>query len=321
MAAAIVATGLLGLALIVLAGSDDPTIRPGGPVLGASVDAIAVSTDFEGRLVALDLDSGQLTRTAIRTGTFISVDGRLMVQTGCGGWQLFDPTTLTPVRDLIGCGPYHPVGQRGADVNLLARTDGDSAGELLVADGRGGMLAAVLPDVELSTIVAMSEARLLMDDGTGQLRWIEPATGELTPYVDGELIEAGPGGVLWMSCGRPASCEVWFGDAEEPRVRRLAVEAGGTVPAARLDDRGARAVFFESDESLRIVELDSGQERWVENPGITWSTATWSPDGRWLLDPQGRVVLAVDVIDGTAVQFDGIPGDVSPGWVAVIERP
>lgn len=320
-AAATVATGLLGLTLVVGAGNDDRRVQPGGPVLGMSVDAIAVSTDFEGRIVALDLDSGRVTRTPIRTGTFVSVDGRLVVQTGCGGWQLLDPTTLTPSRDLIGCGPYHPVGQRGADVNLFARSDRDSAGELLIADGEGGMLAAVLPDVEISTIAAISEARLLIDDGTGQLHWIEPATGASTAYVEGRLIEAGPGGVLWLACDGPAGCEVWFGTADEPRIRRLAVEPSGEVPVARLDDRGTRAVFFEADDALRIVELDGGRERRVENPGIRWSTSTWSPDGRWLLDPQGPVVLALDAIDGRVVRFDGVPGDVSPGWVAVIERP
>jgi len=299
--------------------SKSASARFDGPVLGVAVGAVAISTDFDGRITALDLDSGVVTRTSIRTGAFVTVNGKLVVQTGCGGWRTVDIPEYTLGDNLIGCGSYKPVGQRGADAFFFARPDPSGAGEVLIADGQGGVVATILAGVATSAYATVSDDQVLIQAADSQLVWIQTSSGEPRRYTDGELIESGPGGVLWADCAASTECEVWLGTPERARLNRYAIQSGNGQFQARINDLGTRAVFFLEDDILRIVTLETGHARQVENPGIDWATATWSPDGLWLLDTLGTEVIAFNTINGRTVRFDGIPGDVSPGWIALIE--
>lgn len=293
------------------------------PVLEVLTGAIAISTDFDGRITALELDSGVVTRTSIRTGAFVTVDGELVVQTGCGAWRTVKIPEYTLGHDLIGCGSYQPIGQRGADVVFFARPDPDGVGvrDVLISDGDGGVLAATVAEAATGAYATVSDGRVLIQGPDSELVWVQTGSGESTHYARGTLIESGPGGVLWADCETSTTCEVWFGTPEQARVNRFAIQSRGGEFLARINDGGSRAVFFLEDEILRIVTLETGHAREVENPGIHWSTATWSPDGLWLLGPKGTDVVALNTLNGRTIRFDGQPGDVSPGWVALIEGP
>ena len=292
-----------------------------GPILNVPMAATAISTDFDGRLTALDLDSGVVTRTAIRTGAFVKAGKQLVVQTGCGAWQVVEIPEYTLGDQLIGCGSYRPIKQRGADAVFFASLGPDGESEVVMADGDGGVVDTTMADVEPLAYVTASQGRVLIQAADSHLVWFQTRTGESTHYTDGTLIEAGPGGALWSDCETWPSCAVWFGTPEQARVNRFMIESRDGEFLARINDSGSRAVFFLEDETLRIITLETGHAREVENPGIEWSTATWSPDGLWLLDPMGRDVVALNTLNGRTVRFDGVPGDVSPGWIALIADP
>lgn len=289
-----------------------------GPVLGVSTGAIAISTDFDGRITALELDSGVVTRTSIRTGAFITVDGTLVVRTGCGAWQKVEIPEYELGDNLIGCGSYRPIGQRGAEVVFFASVEADRAGAVLIAD-RHGVVGVNLTDVAASVQAPVSEDRFLTQAAESELIQVRTSSGEPEYYTDGKLIDSDAGGVLWADCATSTSCDVWFGTAAQARVRRYRVESQDGTFLARINNDGSRAVFFLDNDILRIVSLETGHARELENPGVEWSTATWSPDGLWLLDPLGTDVVALNTLNGRTVRFDGVPGDVSPGWVALIE--
>ncbi len=294
--------------------------RTDGPVLGVPIGATAVSTDFDGRITTLALDSGVVTRTSIRTGAFVKVDDQLVVQTGCGAWQIVEIPGYTLGDHLIGCGSYQPINQRGSDVVFFGARNRDGVREVVMADGDGGVVQAT-PEVTPAAYGTASRGQMLIQSTDSELVWFQTSSGDSRHYANGTLIEAGPGGVLWSDCGAAPSCDVWFGTPEQARVSRFAVESSDGEYFARINDSGTRAVFFLEEEILRVVTIETGHAREVENPGIDWSTATWSPDGLWLLDPMGRDVVAFNTLNGRTVRFDGVPGDVSPGWVAVMEDP
>ena len=152
--------------------------------------------------------------------------------------------------------------------------------------------------------------------------WIDPATGASGVYAKGQLLAAQPGGALWTrSCEPSQQCEVWFGTPADAKVHRFVVDRfDGDLPV-RLNRDATRAVFFKEDDVLRIVTTETGHARELKNPGINWSRATWSPDGLWLLDPDGAIVVALNTLNGRSRQFRGVPGDVSPGWLALIDNP
>jgi hypothetical protein len=291
-----------------------------GPLLGVPTGATMISTDFDGWITAVGLDAGSITRTEIRTGSFVTVGGTLVVQTGCGAWRMVDLPDFTLGDELIDCGSYKPIGQRGANVALFERTGSSGRSEILVASGDGEVTALGPTDVAPSAYGAVSAGRVLVEAAGDELVWIQAAGGEPTHYADGRLIASGPAGVLWTSCGTPSSCDVWFGTPDQSRVHRFAFFDHRTDELlARMNRTASRAVFFLPDGALRILSLETGYAREIENPGIRWATASWSPDGLWLLDPTGPEIIALNTLNGHTVRFDGVPGDVSPGWVAVIE--
>ncbi len=286
-----------------------------GPVLGVEVGASVVSTDFDGRLFALDLDSGILTRSQIRTGNFVTVAGRLVVQTGCGGWQAIELPSFVPSDDLIECSSYLPLGQRGAETSVFAHADADRGA--LVEDGQGGLAFVELIDDQPSSVAAVSGGRLLLDRGD-ELVWVDPLTNQVDPYADGHLLAASPGGVLWSnSCELDASCRVWFGSQDVAQLRQFVVKPFDLGSPTRLNRDGSRAVFFKPDDILRIVTTETGHARELSNPGISPASSTWSPDGLWLLETSGANVLALNTLNGRYLEFEGIPGDFSPGWIAL----
>jgi hypothetical protein len=292
------------------------------PVLGVEVDAISISTDFDGVLFALDLDSGILTRSRIRTGSFVTIDGQLAIQTGCGGWRAVELPGMTEGADLIGCGSYQPFGQLGAEALFFTRPDSGGLEEVLVYDGEDGLLPVVLAQSVSSEVLTVADGRVLFAGANDEIIWIDPATGESSVYATGRLLAAQPGGVLWTtSCEPSQRCEVWFGTPDDAKVHRFVVDRFDRDMPVRLNRDGTRAVFFKEDDVLRIVTTETGHARELKNPGIDWSGATWSPDGLWLLEPDGASVSAVNTLNGRFRQFEGVPGDVSPGWLAMIENP
>jgi hypothetical protein len=295
------------------------TARLDAPVLGVEVGAVAVSTDFDGRIVVLDLDTGELTRTPIRTGRFVTTAGRLFVQTGCGGWREVDLATFALGDDLLGCGSYQPHPARGGEAFLFARPNGRTSSAVVILDERGRPLAAELEGVAVADIATSSAGRVLVEATEG-LVWVDLTTGEESLYAEGQLIEASPSGVLWTECGDVDRCDVYFGNADDSRILRFVVEPFGGERLVRLNAAGTRAVFFKDDGMLRIITLETGHAREVANPGINWATSTWTPDGLWLLDPDGGRIVALNTLNGRSVDFAAVPGDVSPGWVALLER-
>lgn len=289
-----------------------------GPVLDVSIGAIMISTDFDGRITALELDSGNVTRTPIRTSAFVTVDGQLVVQTGCGAWQTVEVPEFTLGEQLIGCGSYQPAEQRGADVVFFTDIGPSGAREVVVADGGGG-IGAANPAVAPWPYKTAADGRVLVQATESELAWVEPTSGDSLNYADGRLIESGPGGVLWADCETSTNCGVWFGTPQHARVHRYAVDSSDGEFLARINNKGSRAVFFLEDDVLRIVTLETGHAREVANPGIGWSTATWSPDGLWLLDPVDADVVALNTLNGRTARFEGVPGDASPGWVALVD--
>lgn len=289
-----------------------------GRVLGVDVGASVVSTDFDGRLFALDLDSGILTRSLVRTGNFVTVSGRLAVQNGCGGWQIIDIPSFTASQELIDCNSYHPLGQLGAETFFFTRPDPDSGQEILVDDGNGGLASVRLATDPPSSVATYSGGRLLINRDDAELLWVDPATDEVEKYADGKLLAASPGGVLWSdACGTNDVCRIWFGTQDDARLHQFVVQPFDLDRPTRLNPDGSRAVFFKPDDVLRIVTTETGHARELPNPGITPDTATWSPDGLWLLQPSGAQIVALNTLNGRVVEFEGIPGDFSPGWIAL----
>lgn len=292
------------------------------PVLGVELGAIAISTDFDGVLLALDLDTGILTRSRIRTGSFVTIGGQLAIQTGCGGWRSVELPSMTEGTDLIGCGSYQPFGRLGAEALFFTRPDSGGLDEVLVYDGENGLLPVVLPEAITSEVVTVVDGRVLFEGADDEITMIDPATGESSVYARGQLLAAQPGGVLWTrSCESSQQCEVWFGTPDDARVHLFVVDQFDADLPVRLNPEGTRAVFFKEDDVLRIVTTETGHARELKDPGINWSTATWSPDGLWLLEPDGATVSALNTLNGRFRLFRGVPGDVSPGWLAMIEKP
>lgn len=342
------ALGLVGLAIfLVLAGRgvsqdstsvDPPTTSPpttqlgqrtGGvrvlaqldaPVLGVEVGAVAISTDFDGRIVVLDLDTGQLTRTPIRTGRFVTVRDRLFAQTGCGGWQEVVLSSFSVGGDLLGCGSYQPHPTHGGEAFFFTRPNGRTSTEVVILGEDGQMLAAELEGFGPADIATSSAGRVLVETVDERLVWVDLTTGEESLYANGQLIEATPSGILWTDCGDVERCDVRFGTVDDPRILRFFVEPFGGERQVRLNAAGTRAVFFKDDGILRIITLETGHAREVANPGIDWATSSWSPDGLWLLDPEGSRIVALNTLNGRSLDFAAVPGDVSPGWVALMER-
>ncbi len=291
-----------------------------GQVLGVDVGASLVSTDFDGRLFALDLDSGVLTRSRVRTGNFVTISGRLAVQNGCGGWQIVDIPSFATSQELIDCDSFQPLGQLGAETLFFARPDGDpdAAENILVDDGNGGLAAIRLATHPPSSIATYSSGRVLINRDDDELVWVDPATDEVESYAEGKLLAASPSGVLWSdACGPDGRCHVWFGTQDDARLHQFVVEPFNLDQPVRINADGSRAVFFKPDGVLRIVTTETGHARELPNPGITPDTATWSPDGLWLLQTSGANIVALNALNGRVVEFEGIPGDFSPGWIAL----
>ncbi len=289
-----------------------------GQVLGVDVGASLVSTDFDGRLFALDLDSGILTRSQIRTGNFVTLAGQLVVQNGCGGWQIIDVPSFTPSGELIGCSSYLPVGQLGAETLFFAEPDSGEDQDVLIDDGNGGLAVVQLDGDPPSSVATVSDGRVLIDRAGVELVWIDPITNETESYANGQLLAAGPGGILWSnSCDSSGTCRVWFGTPDDPRLNQFVVEPFDLDRPTRINPEGSRAVFFKPDDVLRIVTTETGHAREIANPGISAAGATWSPDGLWLLETSGANIVALNTLNGRFVEFEGVPGDFSPGWIAL----
>jgi hypothetical protein len=292
------------------------------PVLGVEVDAIAVSTDFDGRLVALDLDSGVVTRSRIRTGSFVTIDGRLAIQTGCGGWRIIDLPSFSNGPELVSCDSYRPTGQLGGDAVFFTRVNTGGPGDLLMSDGEGGLTTVRIDNLAPESLVSVTNGRLLLETESGEIVWADAETGATELYVEGDLLAGGPQGILWTrSCEQGGRCEVRFGTPDDPWLSMFVVDAFHSGLSVRLNHDGSRAVFFKEDDVLRILTIETGHARELPNPGVSPRTATWSPDGLWLVEESRTTVLALNTLNGRSVEFVGVPGDVSPGWIAMVEKP
>jgi hypothetical protein len=292
------------------------------PVLGVEIDAIAISTGFDGRLVAVDLDSGIVTRSRIRAGNFVTVDGSLAIQTGCGGWQIIEVPSFDSGRELVGCDSYRPAAQLGGDVVFFTRVDTGGPGDLLMSDGRGGLTSVGIDDLAPESLVSVTDGRLLLETESGEIVWTDSETGVTELYVEGELLAARPHGVLWTrSCEEGGRCEVWFGTPDDPFLSMFVVDSYHSNLPVRLNHDASRAVFFKEDNVLRVLTIETGHARELPNPGVSAGLATWSPDGLWLLEESKAVVIALNTLNGRSVEFAGVPGDVSPGWIAMLAKP
>jgi hypothetical protein len=292
------------------------------PVLGVEIDAIAVSTGFDGRLVAVDLNSGIVTRSRVRAGSFVTVDGSLAIQTGCGGWQIIEVPSFDSGRELVGCDSYRPAAQLGGDVVFFSRVDTGGPGDLLMSDGRGGLTSVGIDDLAPESLVSVTNGRLLLETESGEIVWTDAETGVTELYVEGELLAAGPDGVLWTrSCEEGGRCEVWFGTPDDPFLSMFVVDSFHSGLPVRLNYDASRAVFFKEDDVLRVLTIETGHARELLNPGVSAGVATWSPDGLWLLEESKAIVIALNTLTGKSVEFAGVPGDVSPGWIAMVGKP
>ena len=318
------------LALLFVIASPDRGLDPvpervvlsDGPMLRYRVGQTMIATSTEGTLLALDLDSGVLTTTEISTDHFVTVDEQLIVQTSCGGWQTVDVTSYTLGRPLIGCGSYLPHRPRGSETMMFTQADSDH--DILIASEDSRMLSVSLsspPSYPLSSIAAVSGTRLLVESTDDGLVWLDPTSGDTERYTSGELIEASPGGVLWTDCPPTGRCDVWIGTPDEPRLSRIWLASVQHRFPARLNSDASRAVFFKDDDVLRVITLETGNSRELENPGIGWSTATWSTDGLWLVDARGATIVALNLINGEVVRIEDLPYDPSLQSVALIASP
>ena len=293
-----------------------------GPLLGNPVGQTMITTSPDGTLLALDLDTGVLITTEISTDHFVTVGERLAVRTPCGGWQAVDVTSYTLDQPLIGCGTYLPHRPRGSETMMFTHSDSDR--DILIVSEDSRMLSVSLssrPSYSLSSIAAVSGTRLLVESTGDGLVWLDPTSGETENYASGGLIEATAGGVLWTDCPPTGRCDVWIGTPDEPQLSRIWLASVQRRFPARLNSDASRAVFFKAGDVLRIITLETGHSREVENPGIDWNTATWSTDGLWLVDARDATIVALNTINGEVVRIEDLPYDPSLRAVALIVSP
>jgi hypothetical protein len=170
--------------------------------------------------------------------------------------------------------------------------------------------------------VSVTDGRLLLETESGEIVWTDSETGVTELYVEGELLAARPHGVLWTrSCEEGGRCEVWFGTPDDPFLSMFVVDSYHSNLPVRLNHDASRAVFFKEDNVLRVLTIETGHARELPNPGVSAGLATWSPDGLWLLEESKAVVIALNTLNGRSVEFAGVPGDVSPGWIAMLAKP
>ena len=86
------------------------TTLPPGPVLGEPVGAVLVGTGHDGRIAALDLDTGELRRGEDRIQGAVVHRGTPVVDDGCGSWSVLDVETLTLGPELTPCGWGYETG-------------------------------------------------------------------------------------------------------------------------------------------------------------------------------------------------------------------
>ena len=305
------------------------TSRPGrfvdglpGPLFENEIGAFLVSTNFDGRIIAVDLDTSELIASRIRTGSFIVFDGRLLTQTGCGGWTTVNLPTMSFGEEVIGCGDYQPLAQTGGATSMFAQHDPSGPSSVLIADGTGGTIE-VVADVATSVFTPLAhEQRLLLDVPGAGLVWFDGSTGLTEPYADGQLIGAGATGVVWSTCTADLECSSWFGTPSEPRSVQLDIDLAPGTGVARLAPNGSVAIFFpNSGTTVQVIDLATGISTRIEGAGIDGTGSDWSPDGRWIFDQADDQVRSLELATGRTVDFTAVPGDVSPGWLSLIAKP
>lgn len=93
-----------------------------------------------------------------------------------------------------------------------------------------------------------------------------------------------------------------------------------TRPILHFDGLGP----LEDPPQLRVVDVDTGEARWLSGDGWRWGPPRWSPDGSRLavpvsLDPEGRQTgthLRIVSTDGTPIAHDVPAGrSIVPAWL------
>lgn len=300
------------------------TTVPRGPVLGEEVGAVLVSVGTNGRLQALDLDTGEVTLSDVegRNGVVV-FEGQLVVADQCRAWSVLDPLTLDSIRPLTECGFdtwTHPVT---AFVDYSSGVSPYGFGRMLVGDGSGGVIEVQMPEIESAYPTHFSSGMVLWDvAGAGMVRQ-DATTGELTSYADGRLIMAVADTILWQTCVVDLTCTTWLGTPSEPQARNVTTALPQGYRVSSLAPDGTKAILSEVNTGrTEIVDLNTGAI--IELPvWLEGYDASWTPDGHWIVaqnySGSAAGVRAISTLDGSVRDLPGVA--VGRGPLAIVEKP
>ena len=120
--------------------------------------------------------------------------------------------------------------------------------------------------------------------------------------------------------GFSETCEVVAVDLTGAPGRHLALPAGlrlapmSVASLAPDEKQFAVAAFDGESEVLLVVDLETGESRILGGRLTATSAIVWSRDSAWLVEAQGRDLVAHRAADGHSIF---VPGVVPPGWTLV----
>ncbi len=302
------------------------------PVLGEPTGLSLVGHSI-GELAIVDLDSGSVTIRSDRVDVGGAGAASVQALAAVADRLLLRVGTSNSGSRIVAVGPAGVVELADDEDGrepwvLVVRMDLPVIWELPVPGDLGSTAAARLVDLDTGTVeatidvpqsvypVSATEGGIVVlgVGGVYELPIDGPArrlsTGWASPPPFDEVFASAPGPLIVEECDDTLTCTTLLLDPTTGLSRPTSMASSGFFrQSASASPDGRHALVYDwSTGTLSLVDTEDGTEVELfssEFDGVP--SATWSPDGRWLVYVEGGLPIVVDTRDDSsrAVQVEG----------------